>query len=280
MTLKKLKEELEEHTALGGKEEATRLTDKGSEKADFVQALMGKPRDLNLPDRALCAFPMLQTIPNEKALQHLESRPNNIFVFKRDNGTCGVVHCWPIKFNKQFQSRFIISEKNPDPAKFSPRMASEMNIAMQKLFGGAKRSGLLACFGGQGGGGGAKLKYCSSTSWNAKTCLTGTAPEMIAFLRQDPKLQQHFAIVKLLPDGYIVRVKIKGKFSKEKEFHMASSSAREQHVVYVKQGYEEMASVKPLDLFYYDCEFGRELSETHELYQDHEQPVKPGALDA
>ena len=148
MTLKKLKEELEEHTALGGKEEATRLTDKGSEKADFVQALMGKPRDLNLPDRALCAFPMLQTIPNEKALQHLESRPNNIFVFKRDNGTCGVVHCWPIKFNKQFQSRFIISEKNPDPAKFSPRMASEMNIAMQKLFGGAKRSGLLACFGG------------------------------------------------------------------------------------------------------------------------------------
>ena len=61
---------------------------------------------------------------------------------------------------------------------------------------------------------------------------------------------------------------------------MASSSAREQHVVYVKQGYEEMASVKPLDLFYYDCEFGRELSETHELYLDHEQPVKAGALDA
>ena len=280
MTVKKLKEELDEHE--GCKELAARLDD----KAELVKALMGKPRDLKIADRAVCAFPMLQTIPLDKALPHLEPTPNNIFVFKRDNGTYGVVHCWPIKFNQDFQKRFTITEDNPDPAKFSPRMAAEMKACMHKLFGGAKRSSLLAaCCGGGGGGGGGggdgtKLKYCSSTSWNGKTCLTGTAPEMIAFLRQNPRLQQHLNIAKLEPDGFTARVKIKGKFSKEKEFHMASSTAREEHVVYVKQGYEEMASVKPLDLFHYDCEFGRELSELSELYQDHVQAVKPGALDA
>ena len=84
------------------------------------------------------------------------------------------------------------------------------------------------------------------------------------------------------PDGFVARVKIKGKFNGEKEFHMASSTKREEHVVYVKQGFEEMACVKPLDLFQYDCAFGNELSQAVEMFHDHAQPAKEVAsgLDA
>ena len=46
----------------------------------------------------------------------------------------------------------------------------------------------------------------------------------------------HLNIVKLEPDGFTCRVMIKKKLEKEKEFHMASSSGKERHVVYVKQG--------------------------------------------
>ena len=112
------------------------------------------------------------------------------------------------------------------------------------------------------------------------TCLTGPAPELIAFLRQSPQLQEHLAIAKLHPDGFVARVKIKGSFDKEKEFHMASSSDREQHVVYVKQGWEEMACVKPLDLFKYDCSFGRELTQYKEMFGEHAEPQQAADADA
>ena len=46
-------------------------------------------------------------------------------------------------------------------------------------------------------------------------------------------------------------------------------------------GFEEMACVKPLDLFKYDCAFGAELSEPEQCYTDHAEPVKKlSALDA
>ena len=277
MTVKKLKEELKEHSA----DLAASCAD--DEKDKLIQLLMGKPRDVKLNERALCAFPMLQTIPLAKALPHLAQEPNNKFIVQRDNGECGVVHCWPIKFNAEFKKRFRIETYNFDPSKFSPRMATEMKACMQALFDEDRGQSLGALISGCLGGthGGAKLHYCSATSWNKKTILSGTASELVAFLRQHPKLQHAMNIVKLEPDGFTARIKIKGMLQpKEKEFHMASTTGREEHTVYIKQGYEEMACVKPLDLFKYDCEFGPELTIADELYVDHDQPMSKAGLQA
>ena len=255
-------------------------------KAKLVASLVGKARDLRLKDRALAAFPMRQDILKENVKQHLDTEPNNVFVRKRANGTYGVTHCWPIKFNDKFKETFdIVSLTNPDESRFSPRAAAEYLDCMARLFNPPVKKGpsLLSAFCRGSGSrpstsAKGKMYYASKSTFNNRTAIVGTAPQIIEYLRERPLLQEDLGIVKMFPNGFVTEIVINGEATgKTKQFHMANDGTEQ--VVYVKVGYETMTSVKPLDLFKYDCKFGKELEVDRDSRQPASRLARPGIAD-
>jgi len=241
------------------------------DKASLIPLLMGKPRDLSLQDRALCSFPMLQEIPKDRAKAHINVKPNSLFVRRRDNGQYGITHCWPIKYNEKFQQTFKVHATNPDPTRFSPRAAAEYLECMFRLFNPPTSTKYL--FGKLLSGAGVSadhnwegakhLRYCTSTKWNERTTIIGTAEQIVSYLRARPKLQENMGILRMLPNGFVSSITINGKLDQTtKRFTMMLDDS--QQVAYMKKGFEVMASVKPFDLFEFDCQLGVPLEETAE----------------
>jgi hypothetical protein len=272
---------------------------------------MGKERETNLEQRALCAFPFLQTMAETDSRKHVTLAPNNVFVQKRENGSFGVTHCWPVKYNKDWQKNFINHSEsaeyctpynaetgtwgslgNPDESRFSPRAAAEFAECMARLFPSVKGAR-------RGGGGGLLSRLCPGkgpedefasrvifaerSSWNKKTILVGEVEDLITYLRVRPKLREYMGIVCMLPFGFVAGIVVKGSDKGTKQFRMSKDDG--QQCVYIKQGYETMACCKPLDLFNVDCKFGLELKDTtkpagqdphdettEDSKRDHEQP--------
>jgi hypothetical protein len=220
------------------KEEAKATACKEGDKEGLVAALMGLERETELDSRALISFPFLQSVPEKAASKHILLKPNSDFVTKRDNGSFAVGHCWPIKYNEEFRKQFKVSERNWDFSKFSPRKAHEFRQCMARLFGDL---------------GNAKLLYCVKETNNPMKVLLGTTEQLIDFLRVRPSLQAEMNILKLHPDGFITKVITKGKTDSEKQFRLKLDG--QPQVIYVKKGFETMASCKPLHLFNKDCEF-------------------------
>ena len=73
------------------------MIDACKQHKELVDLIMGLPRETNLEQRALCAFPMLQTMAESDSRRHVTQEPNRTFVQKRENGSFGVTHCWPVK---------------------------------------------------------------------------------------------------------------------------------------------------------------------------------------
>ena len=120
-----------------------------------------------------------------------------------------------------------------------------------------------------------KLYYASKSTFNDRTVIVGTVPKIIEYLRERPLLQEDLGIVKMFPDGFVTEIVIKGKSTgKTKQFHMADDGTKQ--AVYVKVGYETMASVKPLDLFVYDCTLGKRLEADRDSRQ---RASRPGMAD-
>lgn len=69
----------------------------------------------------------------EAAAQHIDA--SNPFVWRRQDSTFAVVHCWPVKYNDAFRQTFTCSETNPDTEAFQPEAAAEFAQAMRRLFG-------------------------------------------------------------------------------------------------------------------------------------------------
>jgi hypothetical protein len=264
MSEKELRKEQKDHDK--------ELSKSAPDKQTLISALMGKPRDVSLPDRALCAFPMMQEIPKERAKEHVDVKPNALFVRKRDNGKYGVTHCWPVKYNAQFQKNFNVFKKNPDPTRFSPRAAGEFLECMHRLFSPAAASSSslfrrLLCGGSVAADsnwvGSNYLRFATSTKWNERTTLVGTAEQIVSYLRARPKLQENMGILRMLPGGFIANIIVNGKVQDTtKRFTMVNDGT--QQVAYMKKGWETMACVKPFDLFEYDCKLGVPLEENAE----------------
>lgn len=208
----------------------------GDRKA-LARALLGEECETDLDSRALMAFPFLQSMPEKHAGSHIAVAPNSNFVRKRDDGTFGVAHCWPVKYNDDFRRMFKTSVNNWDYSVFSPRKAYEFTECMKRLFGKL---------------GDARVLYCVKETQNMSKVLVGTSEQIVAFLRVRPALLHELNIAKLHPDGFIAQVVVKNKPPSEKQFRMQTDGLRQ--VLYVKKGYETMACCKPLDLFHKDCE--------------------------
>ena len=260
---KKLKEELEERLGAGATKEWVQRH--GDSQDSLIQGLMGQERDVKLPERALLSFPQLHTMPYDKASSHVKVFPNSNFVYKRDNGTYGVAHCWPVKFNDTFRSNFKLSRTNPNPSRFSPRAASEFSRCLARIFpseslnrkGGGLLSKLCCATKAESGAfsvGSCDILYASSSRWNSMPVLIGTTAQLIAYLRVRPALRERLQIVKLLPTGFATRVVVPKKGPEK--FKYFTLQPRGKQVIYMKQGYETMASCKPYDLFLVDCVMG------------------------
>lgn len=209
------------------------------DKLEYIDALMGTDRELDLTERSLIAFPFLQTMGERAARKHIAVGPNSDFVRHRADGTYGVSHCWPVKYNDAFMKKFKCSTTNPDLSKFSPRKAHEFRECMARLFGPLPAD--------------CQLVYATSAMTNETRALVGTVEQLVEFLRARPQIMAEMKIKKLYPDGFKATVDVPKKPPSEKLFKMAPDGR--QQVIYVKKGYETMASCKPLDLFHKDCEF-------------------------
>jgi len=215
---------------------------------DRVEMLIGKPRDLQLRNRALIAFPQQQSMTAEAAAPHLDVKPFSSFVWRRDDDTFAVAHCWPVKYNDKFRQEFTCSVENPDEKVYQVAAADEMKYSMRRLFGpDADKVSLL---------------YVSRTTHNPRTAMVGKRVSLVKYLAASPELRQQMGIVNVWKDGFVSKIRCKNSSDRLMWFSIPPEG---EHVVYVKVGYETMATVKPLELFTQDCEFGPPINPKHSV---------------
>ncbi len=100
----------------------------------------------------------------------------------------------------------------------------------------------------------APIRFCSQIANRRRRCYVGKPKQLAAFLRAHPAVCDELQIVKLVTDGFItLYYNTKGKTG-VKEFAWPPPEA--DTVLYMKEGYETMSCVKPLDLFERDCTLG------------------------
>ena len=93
-------------------------------------------KDDDLTTRALTIFPMRQTMAEDAAKDHINRSPNNHFVWRRDDGSYAVCHCWPVRYDAKWKATFeSVVGTNPDKEVFSPLVAAELRATMTRLFG-------------------------------------------------------------------------------------------------------------------------------------------------
>eukprot|EP00929_Paragymnodinium_shiwhaense_P014578 TRINITY_DN12249_c0_g1_i1.p1 TRINITY_DN12249_c0_g1~~TRINITY_DN12249_c0_g1_i1.p1 ORF type:complete len:2149 (+),score=272.56 TRINITY_DN12249_c0_g1_i1:123-6569(+) len=180
----------------------------------------------------------------EKAKPYIDSP----FVWQRDDETWACVQCWPASFNAQFKESFTISPGQPPPDggdNFQVQAAQEFEQVVKSLFG-ADALGKVP------------VLYCHRKTENMNLTYAGTSEALTELLRSTPNLQEVMRVRSVgLPDnplGFLSVIETpKDKTGKNtKPFAM---QPHEQYVLYMKQGWESMACVKPLHQFLRECTF-------------------------
>ena len=94
---------------------------------------------------------------------------------------------------------------------------------------------------------------------NDRRAYVGSKPELERFLRAEPSVCDDLNIARLFPGGFTAMwVDGKGKMGL-KDFYIQPGVKQ---IVYTKQGWETMASVKPMELFDRDCVLGEDITAT------------------
>ena len=182
---------------------------------------------------------MAQTMPATAAMNHLQTSPNSNFVWPRNDGSIAVIHCWPVKYNDNFRASFECTDQNPDETKFAPRKIKEYRRAMRNLFGPSADA--------------VPLIYAQRTKRNPTLVLVGGREPLLEFLRSRPDIQGAMDIVSVSDDSFVTSIKINGITKGSKRFTLTENG---KSVVYIKTGFERMATVKPLYLFDTECKLG------------------------
>jgi len=226
--------------------------DEGSPREKLLEELIGRVRDPTLRDKALVAFPTLQTMPPEAAAEHANTVPNSQFVWRREDGTFAVAHCWPVKYNAHFRKTFECSEENPDEKIFVPGAAAEFRESMRRTFTAEADK--------------VPIIYATKTKRNPYLVLAGKRDALVDFLRSCPDVQAAMGICRVVEDGFYASIQVNGKVTPTapKLFRLP---ADKDSVVYLKAGFEKMACAKPLDLFVEECTLGPQLDLGSNVYE-------------
>jgi hypothetical protein len=199
----------------------------------------------------LTAFTFLQDMAPDVAKQTLtreELQPLiRTFVFSRVNDTYGICHTWPIKYNAQYQKDFhcTTDAEQVDTSVFHPQATHEFGETMKTLFGADALER-------------APLIFAESRRVNKRRAFVGTPHELMRYLRAHPEVCDELKIAKLYPGGFVAIYTCPGSVSGYKNFDFQPGVPQ---VIYTKEGWETMASIKPLELFNKDCTFLPDTSE-------------------
>jgi len=168
------------------------------------------------------------------------------FVWQRPDGSYAVVQTWKVSINEEFQKSFTISSENPNEGKFGLQPAEEFKMALAGLFGDVVVKEL-------------GIKYCHKVTQNTKPALVGSSEKLMEFIKSNATIRQELDLLEVGKDANAdepLSFVGRGVDGKGKEFSKAfTMSPNTMYVVYVKQGWETMACVKPLHQFEKECEF-------------------------
>mmetsp|Transcript_1998 Transcript_1998/g.5040 ORF Transcript_1998/g.5040 Transcript_1998/m.5040 type:complete len:1003 (+) Transcript_1998:348-3356(+) len=217
--------------------------DESAVRHDVIEALTGTERDVDLCDRALITFSMVQTMADKaKAERHLHTKPNTSFVWARGDGSIAVVQTWKVRYNDTFRGTFECSQENPDEAVFSPHKVGEFRRSMRNVFGaGADQVPLV---------------YARKRTHNPHLVFAGSREALIDFLESRTDVLNALGILEIFPDGFLATVRIDGKVTGTK---WSTLSEEGQSVIYIKSGFERVAQAKPLHMFDAECCLGKPL---------------------
>ena len=193
-------------------------------------------------EKGLICYPYPQSM---KPGAYDERRHRPPFVWRRaDDGSFGVMQCWPTSYNAKFREEFAITVENPNAAVFSPQAADEFARVCTALFG----TGALAKV---------PLRYCHRRTTNAEHLVyVGVRDALLAFLRATPAAVASLNIESVGLEGFVAGT-IDGKGERgTKPFALAPEG---EYALYVKRGWETMACVTPMEQFLRDRELLHEV---------------------
>jgi len=179
--------------------------------------------------RGLLAYTRSQAMTDETAAKRFQEM-RSPFVFLRDNMP-HVIQTWPTKFNQSFKETYDLFRypDNPDPVHFEPAALDDFKRVLLNLFEQPTDPD-------------PPIWLCVKNTDNMKPMYEGTGSQLMALLRFRKDVREELEIVQILePDGFLCRYKTP-KETGSKDFHMDLAVS---YCLYTKQGWEEMACVKP-----------------------------------
>jgi len=100
------------------------------------------------------------------------------------------------------------------------------------------------------------MMYAASRTHKKSVVLTGTAEALVRYMADNEDIQHELDLIKVQPPleftSRVTYPKKPGKPSKDKLFDLI---AGKKYAIYLKQGYEDVCTPTPLDLFLQDKEF-------------------------
>jgi len=169
------------------------------------------------------------------------------FVWARDDGkTFAVVQTWPVEINKAFEQAFRkVENPESDPVHFEPRALSEFKTSMRKLFQLPKS-------------GDDELKVMSVVRErkHETPIYIGTGEYLMAMLRISKTVREELMIESLVGRKCLqCRWECEGRTGT----HQWQLDLSTEFCLYLKQGWDTMACIKPKTQFDYDSHtIGRE----------------------
>lgn len=187
------------------------------------------------PERGLLTYPYLQEIDYTRCMPFL----NTPYIYQH-NSSYLLSQVWPTKYNDSFKQSYSVSSSNPNTSKFSEEAVEIFKSTCNKLF--------------QDINAGDKILYCSKETLNTNRVFIGTCNNLIKFLKSNPIITTgELNISSVFDNGFVSNVVDgKGKCTTKKFTISDNPKDNGQFVIYVKQGWETMASTNSLEDFLID----------------------------
>eukprot|EP00929_Paragymnodinium_shiwhaense_P082635 TRINITY_DN43651_c0_g3_i1.p1 TRINITY_DN43651_c0_g3~~TRINITY_DN43651_c0_g3_i1.p1 ORF type:complete len:325 (-),score=72.96 TRINITY_DN43651_c0_g3_i1:353-1327(-) len=192
------------------------------------------------PEKGLITFTYPQTMKDEDVKSTLLDTP---FVWERDDGSYAVVQTWSTNCNAEFKKSFEMTTSLPKD--FSQQAAEEFRRCVTQLFGAGSRT--------------QPIMFCKKTTQNQFPAYVGMPESLMELLHRDANVREELRILKVGEDekgrnpfAFVTTV-VDGKG--EESYKSFEMEPRLEYVMYVKQGWQTMGCVKPLEQFLAEADF-------------------------
>jgi len=191
---------------------------------------------LHNTEAGLISYTRCQTMEEEIAKRHFDV---DLFVWPRDDGTgtFAVVQTWPVEINPTFQATFEQVEiADADAEHFHRTAMDEFKTSMRKLFKLQANEDV-------------EVMSVKRESENNELVYVGEGDALMAMLRISEDIRKSLMITSLAePDGLECQWTCKGRTGS----HAWKMDLKKEYCLYLKQGWDTMACVKPKEQFDWD----------------------------